>query len=255
MFINTTPHFGVIASALPKHSSQLVSSWAQISLATSVEIRLDGMVDKDRNLFVHGQLPSLFSAKPMILTFRPKEQGGAGFITPEYQWRFWNSLPDSVRLVIRDLRSPVFVDWAVDLVSYVCAKGYYKEMPFPWQKIGISNHRLEETPRDLQQEINILLSFPASAFVKFVCKANIEADVERIKDIYPAYRGDPPLIAFPMGPLGTRERFECVRRGSWGTYGFVPSLQPTANGQVPFRELLEDSEVREALKLRGHVLN
>ncbi len=54
-----------------------------------------------------------------------------------------------------------------------------------------------------------------------------------------------------MGELATRERFRCVRDGSWATYGYVPGLNPTAAGQVSIYELIDDHDVREDLKLRG----
>ncbi|MDQ5893000.1 MAG: 3-dehydroquinate dehydratase / shikimate dehydrogenase [Patescibacteria group bacterium] len=251
MFLNTTPHFGVIASINPVHSSKVAAAWPHIDLATSCEIRLDRMEEDDLTRFIYGYLPSLFSNKPMILTLRPSVQGGSRIISPEDQWKFWNSLPDSVRLVIKNPLSNVFVDWAVDLVQYVCDKGY--DTPFPWTKIGISDHKLEMTPDDVRSAVKALQEFPASAFIKFVCKAIVKSDVRRMANLYSNYDDTRPLIAFPMGELGKQERFKCIKRGSWGTYGFIPSLSPTAPGQVSIFELLWNKGVIMDLKLRGLV--
>ncbi|MEK7463915.1 MAG: hypothetical protein AAB610_02205 [Patescibacteria group bacterium] len=140
MLINTTPYFGVIASMCPSESSKLISVYWRTCVATSVEIRLDGMRNTDLISFLYAHLYGLFSDKPMILALRPKSQGGMRVITPEDQWKFWNSLPDPIVMKIANPSSNVFVDWAVDLARWVIDRNLTP--PFSWKKIGISDHRL-----------------------------------------------------------------------------------------------------------------
>ena len=147
--------------------------------------------------------------------------------------------------MISNPRSNVFVDWSLDLVQH-CSD---QEPPFPWKKIGCSWHDFQATPENLPVILRSLEATKARAFLKLVTMATCGEDVHRVRALFENRYDKRPLIAFAMGEIGMQSRRECLGWGSAGTYGYIPGSHRTAPGQLSIAELLQDPQVREALKL------
>ena len=94
-------------------------------LADWVELRIDCFDEVPDNLEEIKQ--------PLILTFRPSEQGGYRELTREQRQRFWSSAPRS---------DSVWWDVEGDLVH---------ELAPDWSRVIVSHHDFSGVPKDLEQ--------------------------------------------------------------------------------------------------------
>ncbi len=247
----TTPKFGVIASIMETLPMKFLTALTKAKAANTCEIRLDALW---RRLDL--VLPSLASlleqqGQPVILTLRGKAQGGGAPIDLEEQHRFWCNIPETLRDLIVEPDSKVFVDFDLDLVGYILQES--RRPPLPWKSIGCSVHIHEETPQDqdLRDLKTDLEDTPAMAFLKLVTYANSATDAQRYHRILPTLDRR-PLIAFAMGEEGLESRKWCMLDGSAGTFGNLGAgHSPSAKGQPSIYELLDDPRVQMALESDG----
>ena len=180
--------------------------WADV-----VELRLDcldgALEDVSR---IVGSLP-----RPVILTFRPAEQGGYRKLTREVREAFWRNEATRGEAVWWDLEADVAPDVSPD-----------------WSRTIISHHDFSGLPGDLDQIYERLAQTPAHV-IKIAVQANDILDCIPIFRLLDQARHDKRgIIAIAMGNAGIATRILGPSRGSFLTYGSLDDDRATAPGQV-----------------------
>lgn len=179
-----------------------------------VELRLDCL--QDLNFEIEAFLNKL--SHPLILTFRPSEQGGYKNLTRHERETFWarNFKPDSL------------LDIEADLVP---------ANSFDWPRVIVSHHDFNGVPDDLEQIYERLAATPAH-LVKIAISANDITDCIRVFRLLERARSENrALIAIAMGDAGIATRILGPSRGAYLTYGSLEDASATAPGQVNARQL------------------
>ena len=157
--------------------------------------------------------------RPLILTFRPSEQGGYRELTREERRDFWSSAPRS---------ETVWWDIEGDLVH---------DLTPDWSRVIISHHDFSGVPRDLEQIYERLAHTPA-AVIKIAVQANDILDCLPVFQLLDRARSEGrEIIAIAMGNAGIATRVLGPSRGSFLTYGALDDARATAPGQINARNL------------------
>ena len=183
-----------------------------VEWADLIELRLDCLEE------IPGKFPELTG--PVILTFRPSEQGGHRELTSEARKRFWSSIAPRAEAVWWDIEGDLVHDLAPD-----------------WSRVIVSHHDFSGVPNDLEQIYEQLARTPA-AVLKIAVQANDILDCLRIFNLLDRSRNEGrELIAIAMGNAGIATRILGPSRGSFLTYGALDDESATAPGQVNARKL------------------
>ena len=187
-----------------------------IEWADVIELRLDCLAAIPENLAEDTQSLS----RPLILTFRPAEQGGHRNSNHEERQRFWSS--------IAPRGDSIWWDIECDLVH---------DLEPDWSRVIVSHHDFSGVPNDLEQMYERLARTPA-AVVKIAVHANDIVDCIPIFHLIGrARRERRNIIAIAMGDAGIATRVLGPSRGSFLTYGALDDESATAPGQVNARKL------------------
>jgi 3-dehydroquinate dehydratase/shikimate dehydrogenase len=194
-----------------RDACERASQWADI-----VELRLDCLEANPQSL---SQLLTDIS-RPVILTFRPSEQGGHRALTREARLAFWKTQAPHDDGVWWDLES--------DIVN---------ELSPDWSRTIVSHHDFSGVPHDLDQIYHRLTQTPAR-----VLKIAVQAD--EIVDCIPIFNlidrartAGREIIAIAMGNPGIATRILGPSRGAFLTYGALDDDSATAPGQVNAHKL------------------
>ena len=181
-------------------------------LADIIELRLDcaDPVPEIKELPLSG---------PIILTFRPSEQGGYRELTRAQRAAFWSGIGATPEALC---------DIEADLVEESC---------FHWSRVIVSHHDFNGVPDDLEQIYERLAATPAR-IVKIAVRANQITDCIRVFNLLDrAINEQRELIAIAMGNAGIATRILGPSRGAFLTYGSLEDESATAPGQVNARQL------------------
>lgn len=187
------------------------SEWADI-----VELRLDCLSEEPANIsrLLSGLTP------PVILTFRPSEQGGHRNLTHEDRLAFWKTQASRDNSVWWDLESDIANELLPD-----------------WSRTIVSHHDFSGPPTDLHQIYERLASTPAKV-LKIAVKANEIVDCIPIFKLTERARSEGrEIIAIAMGNPGIPTRILGPSRGTFLTYGALDDDSATAPGQVNAHKL------------------
>lgn len=165
-------------------------------------------------------------SKPLILTFRPREQGGQRDLSLQDRRNFWRSLPPDI------VQTIAFADFEMDLVESFANE----QPPVPWEKIICSWHNFDETPDDLLARYEQMAASSA-AVVKIATQARRINDCARIFKLLEHARGKKPVIALAMGLPGVMTRVLALSRGALLTFGALRQGAESAAGQPTADEL------------------
>jgi 3-dehydroquinate dehydratase / shikimate dehydrogenase len=211
-------------------------------VADAVELRLDYL--DARNLSdVLAALPQRFADfhKPIIFTFRPREQGGQRDLSLDERLNFWRELPEQIKAAL------AYADFELDLVG----KLGDSTPPVPWNKVICSHHDFNETPAH-PGEIYERIARTHAAVVKIATKAN------RISDCLPLFelmrRGEKPVIILGMGLAGISTRVLALARGATLTFGALRPGAESASGQptaVDLRDLYRADRLARESEVMG----
>ncbi|MFZ4985263.1 MAG: shikimate dehydrogenase [Blastocatellia bacterium] len=183
----------------------------------------------------------------LVLTFRPREQGGRRDITLAERQKFWRTLDPSIKA------RATLVDFEWDLVESLRAE----EPPVAWEKVVCSWHDFGGMPADLIERYERMAATPA-AVVKIAALANrIEESLE-IFNLLKWARGRKPLIALAMGLEGLTTRVLGLSRGGQLTFAALRSGAESAAGQptvTELRELYRVGSLTEASQVFGVIGN
>ena len=167
------------------------------------------------------------SPRHLLITYRPKEQGGARSITPEQRIKFWELI--ATRLTASDYL--VDLEFDLDLPSGVDA-----------DRVIVSMHEFGTLREDLSKSFERISRRPAKA-IKIAIAADdaVDAiDVWKLLD-----RSKKPVIPIAMGEAGKWTRVLGPARGAAMTYASVGKGIETAPGQIPAEDLLHVFRVKE----------
>jgi len=196
-------------------------------IADAIELRLDYLPAESLPQLIVG-LSSCIAriGKPLIFTFRPREQGGKRDLGLQDRRDFWRGLPPEI------VNSIAYADFEFDLVESFTNE----QPPAPWEKVICSWHDFAETPHDLIARYDRMASSPA-AVVKIVTQANSVSDCLRIFELIEHAKGKKPLIALAMGLPGLMTRALALSRGALLTFGSLRRGAESAAGQPTVAEL------------------
>lgn len=195
-------------------TSERASEWADF-----VELRLDCLADcleaTPENLT--GLLSNI--SRPLILTFRPSEQGGHRNLTLEERASFWTTAARG---------DAVWWDIEGDLVESISPD---------WSRVIVSHHDFSGVPTDLDQIYERLSHTPARV-LKIAVQANDVVDCLPVFKLLDRARAEGrELIAIAMGNAGIATRILGPSRGAFLTYGPLDDEGATAPGQVNAHKL------------------
>ena len=184
--------------------------WADI-----IELRLDCLNDEPDGV---SQLLSNVSG-PVILTFRPSEQGGHRNLSRESRTAFWEKAPRG---------DNIFWDLEADLAT---------ELSPDWSRTIVSHHDFSGVPTDLDHIYERLAQTPARV-LKIAVQAKDIVDCIPVFQLIDRARNEGrEVIAIAMGNAGMATRILSPSRGAFLTYGALDDDSATAPGQVNARKL------------------
>ena len=175
-----------------------------------IELRLDGLDSTPENL--SELLRGL--GRPVILTFRPSEQGGYRNLSREERKSFWKTAPRS---------ESIWWDVEGDLVQ---------DLSPDWSRVIASHHDFSGVPTDLQQIYEGLAKTPAHVLKIAIQAQDIVDCIPVFQLLDRAHREGREVIAIAMGNAGIATRILGPSRGAFLTYGALEDENATAPGQV-----------------------
>ncbi|HEY0098595.1 MAG TPA: shikimate dehydrogenase [Pyrinomonadaceae bacterium] len=207
---------------------------AETQGADMIELRMDCLADEAELEQARLELPDIFRAatRPLILTFRPSEQGGARASNFERRVRFW-----SENFSGGDERAD-YADLELDMAAHFKALEEQRAGTLlDWRKVICSHHDFARVPSDLEETFARMLDTPAR-----ILKLALAA--EQITDSLPVFRllkrardAGREMIAVAMGEAGLLTRILAPARGAFLTFGALAREHATAPGQIAARDL------------------
>jgi 3-dehydroquinate dehydratase/shikimate dehydrogenase len=195
--------------------------------ADIVELRFDYLLKNELETALE-KACNLKSEKTLLLTFRPKEQGGKQQLSRAERERFWCSGYDFC------------ANWAdveLDLV----------ETASQWlfEKIICSYHDFETVPENLF-EIYEKLKATNADVIKIAVHADEITDTITVWQILLRAKSEnKQIIPIAMGEAGKWTRILGLAHGAFMTYTALDSGKETAPGQISVQDLIEVYRVKE----------
>jgi 3-dehydroquinate dehydratase/shikimate dehydrogenase len=184
--------------------------------AEFIELRLDSLENDPDNLT---EILKKIDG-PVILTFRPSEQGGHRHLTREQRLNFWNHVAPRGDRIWWDVEGDLAHELSPD-----------------WSRVIVSHHDFNGVPDDLLGIYNQLAATPARVI-------KIAVQVHDIVDCVPVFEllsrannEGREIIPIAMGNAGIATRVLGPSRGAFLTYGSLDDDSATAPGQVTARNL------------------
>lgn len=203
-------------------------------LADLIELRLDYFSAETLPLVLAGlKQRSPDGAKPLIITFRPSEQGGRRDLSLEDRRLFWRRFAPEI------IDSIAFADFELDL-----AESFAEGSPISWDKIICSWHDFERTPANLG-EIYHRLARTRAAVVKIATQATTIGDCLRLFELLERKAEARPAIILGMGMPGFMTRVLALSRGALLTFGALRRGAESAGGQPTLFELSDLYRAKE----------
>jgi 3-dehydroquinate dehydratase/shikimate dehydrogenase len=218
---------------IPLCDSTLPGMLAAVASVTDaadlIELRLD-CLDPQRLDSLAAQLEEFLrgSSRPVILTYRPQQQGG------------YRQLGNKARLLFWLFNRPATADFYDIEFDLVRNQGLFQfANKLDWSRVICSHHDFSGSPANLAGIYQQLAATPAHV-VKIAVQAHDVTDCLPIFELLErAQQEGRELIAIAMGTAGVATRILGPSRGSFLTYGSLGLNRGTAPGQVTAEELRE----------------
>lgn len=194
--------------------------------ADVVEIRIDALEPAEIGRF----LSTVRSETPLLITYRPAEQGGYREISAEQRIEFWNGIDKTLDT------SGLFFDREGDISGRVTEQG---------NAVSIrSFHDFEGVPADLDA---IYERFAVGGeVIKIAVSAKEITDAISVwKLLERAKAEDKQIIPIAMGEAGKWTRILGLAHGAFLTYASLDAGSETADGQITAKEMVESYRVKE----------
>lgn len=190
-----------------ENACERANEWADV-----VELRLDCLEVVPPEL-IQRALKRI--SRPVILTFRPAEQGGHRELDRQERESFWQTAPQAAWWDVESDLTP-----AAD-----------------WSRLIISHHDFSGVPADLNQIYERLVATPARV-IKIAVRANDIVDCLPVFELLERGRAEGrDVIAIAMGNAGLATRVLGPSRGAFLTYASLADGCATAPGQVTAEKL------------------
>ncbi|MFN2516603.1 MAG: shikimate dehydrogenase [Pyrinomonadaceae bacterium] len=192
-----------------------------------VEVRLDCLDLYQGGATFHDLESLLNIPRPVIVTYRPAEQGGQ------------HQLDAKSRLVFWLFKRPEadFFDIEFDIATPPSLLQYGKDMD--WSRVICSYHNFHRVPPDLLNIYERMLSSPAR-ILKIAVQANDATDCIPVFQLLErGLKEGREMIAVAMGIAGVATRILGPSRGAFLTYASLDNEALTAPGQISARDLRE----------------
>jgi 3-dehydroquinate dehydratase/shikimate dehydrogenase len=190
-----------------------------------VELRLDCLAEDKREVALRDL--ATITTLPIILTLRPRDQGGKADVSFEDRLRFWSS--------IEAVPDGVMFDLELDLIDEALSNN----PKLAASQVICSQHDLEGGSEDIDTIYDQMTRTHAEVF-KIAVQVDDAIDCLPILKLFErAEREARKLIAIAMGSAGILTRVLGPSRGSFLTYGSLDDETATAPGQLTARELRE----------------
>jgi 3-dehydroquinate dehydratase/shikimate dehydrogenase len=235
--MNASPAFPFICVPITETNAEafLAATDEAAQIADAIELRLDYLsAEALPQLIVELRSRIERISKPLIFTFRPREQGGKRDLSLQDRHNFWRSLPPEITSAF------AFADFELDLVESLAGD----QPPVPWSKVICSWHNFDETPNDLMERFERMARTPA-AVVKIATQANRIGDCLRIFEIIERANQPKPVIGLAMGLPGLATRALALSRGAMLTFGALRRGAESASGQPTVAELRDLYRVKQ----------
>ena len=154
-------------------------------------------------------------SRPVILTFRPREQGGHRDLDHQARQLFWKTAPRT--------------DWW-DVESDLAPET-------DWSHVIISHHDFAGVPEELTQIYERLAATPAAVLKIAVCANDIVDCIPVFRLLDRARAEGRDAIAVAMGNAGIGTRVLGPSRGAFLTYAALDEDSGTAPGQITAQKL------------------
>src|SRR5262249_7935761 len=182
-----------------------------VDRADFLELRLDCLEREPENLA--GVLQNI--AGPVILTFRPSEQGGHRQLTREQRLNFWNNVAPRGESIWWDIEGELAHELSPD-----------------WSHVIVSHHDFHGVPDDLPGIYDRLVATRAQVIKVAVQAQDIVDCIPVFELLSRAHSDGREIIPIAMGNAGIATRVLGPSRGAFLTYGSVDDESATAPGQV-----------------------
>ena len=188
------------------------AKWADV-----VELRLD-CLNQEQLTNVVSELSRL--SYPVILTFRPSEEGGYRNLSRHERDTFWKTHAPRGDAILWDVEPDLAHDVSPD-----------------WARTIVSHHNFSSVPSDLEKIYERLGQTPAR-ILKIAVHANDIVDCIPVFRLIERARSEGrEIIAIAMGDAGIATRILGPSRGAFLTYGSLDEDSATAPGQINARKL------------------
>lgn len=203
------------------------------AVADIVELRLD-YLQGDELFKALSNLPALISAsaRPVIVTLRPVEQGGQREMDNLTRVIFW------VEHFLYDKPHVDFADIELDLARLFRQREEDEGRKLlDWERVICSQHYFQNVPTDLREIFREMAESPAR-ILKIAVQASDTTDCIPVFELLESARGEGrEMIAIAMGEAGIATRILGPSRGAFLTYGSLDEGHMSAPGQVRAAEL------------------
>jgi len=211
-------------------------------VADIIEFRLDGLAPNELS---DTKVNDLVRAthKPVILTYRPREQGGYRSLTIQDRMSFWQ----------RNFKSDAaFFDIELDLVHNLVDLD--PENQPDWSRVICSFHNFNGSVANLESIYEELAFTPARILKIAVTATDIVDCVEVFKLNERAQREGRELIAIAMGDAGVATRVLGPSYGSFLTYAALKPATGTAPGQLTTDDLNSVYRIHEIVEISSETM-
>ena len=177
----------------------------------------------------------------LLVTFRPKEQGGKRDLSFEERFNFW-----------RDSHIDEFVDWG-DVEIDIKKHDLDGHLNAIYKRVIYSSHNFFNIPADIEKiyedlSVESVNKNPnkQTNIVKIAAQANDAKDgLELMKLLERAKTENRELIPIAMGESGVWTRLLGLSRGAFMTFAALDEDSATAPGQLTAQEMIDVYRVKE----------
>jgi len=192
-----------------------------------IELRFDCLNPKE----IHKASVFLVSPKPLLLTYRPKEQGGKQELTRLQRIAFWNTFVNSV-----DDKRKFWIDYEYDLKNKIQKMSNPVTIKSFHDFLGIPGN-LNEIYKNLSAENEV---------AKIAVQADDITDSLAVwKLLERAKKDNKQIVPIAMGEAGRWTRILGLANGAPLTYASLDAGKETAAGQITAREMIDVYRVKE----------
>ncbi len=217
---------------MARDNSEAIKKMTVISpLADLMEVRLDVMESFDLEEIIQA------AAKPVIVTYRSKKEGGKGLAS--YETR--------VRHLVGAIEAGAdFVDVEFSMPQIYRQEIFQAGDP---SRLIISAHFSSKTPpKENLEDTFRKMTATGVDIVKIITYAGAPEDNLRVLGLIPLARElGVKIIAFCMGPAGRISRISTLMMGGFLSFASLEEGQESASGQIPVKKMRKVLELISSL--------